>query len=131
MVGIDIEAPLVERAKQNAVELGLEKNTEFHFVKPGALNFPNESFDIVMSSGAFTQVADKHSMYQECLRVLKPGGQLTCYDWMKRYFPLTFVCPHKSDYCFLCRCWFVQIESLNQRLIMLAVSIRTTTNDIC
>ncbi|MCP4614355.1 MAG: hypothetical protein GY845_37190 [Planctomycetes bacterium] len=37
----------------------------------------------MISSGAFTQIDDKLAMYQECLRVLKPGGALSCYDWMK------------------------------------------------
>lgn len=83
VVGIDIEKHLIEIAKKRAIELGLEKNTDFKFVKPGPLDFPDESFDIVLSSGAFTQVAKKKEMYQECLRVLKPGGHLTCYDWMK------------------------------------------------
>ncbi len=52
-------------------------------MKPGPLEFADESFDYIVSSGAFTQIADKISMYKECLRVLKPGGSLNCYDWMK------------------------------------------------
>ncbi len=83
VVGIDIEEHLIEIAKKRAFELGLENKTDFKFVKPGPLDFPDESFDIVLSSGAFTQVAKKKEMYQECLRVLIPGGYLTSYDWMK------------------------------------------------
>ena len=45
--------------------------------------FPDASFDVVMPSGAFTQIDDKRAMFTECLRVLRPGGRLTCYDWMK------------------------------------------------
>lgn len=83
VVGIDIEEHLIEIAKERAIELGIDKNTDFIFVKPGPLDFPDESFDIVLSSGTFTQVEKKIEMYQECSRVLKPGGYLTCYDWMK------------------------------------------------
>ena len=52
-------------------------------MEPGPLAFPGEPFDFVMSSGAFTQVDKKREMYVGCLRVLKPGGTLTCFDWMK------------------------------------------------
>ncbi|RLA04116.1 MAG: hypothetical protein DRQ47_03915 [Gammaproteobacteria bacterium] len=83
VVGTDLESHLIERSKQRALKLGLKQQTDFQTVKPGALNFDDESFDIVISSGAFTQIEDKLSMYKECLRVLKPGGVLSCYDWMK------------------------------------------------
>jgi ubiquinone/menaquinone biosynthesis C-methylase UbiE len=36
-----------------------------------------------MSSGAFTQIENKREMFEECLRVLRPGGALTCYDWTR------------------------------------------------
>jgi DNA-binding transcriptional ArsR family regulator len=36
-----------------------------------------------------TQVEDKLSMYRECLRVLKPRGTLSCYDWMKPLGPIS------------------------------------------
>ena len=83
VTGIDIEAHLIDHAQIRAKELGLEKQTEFNFVKPGALDFPDESFDVVFSSGALTQVENKLGIYQESWRVLNPGGTFTCYDWMK------------------------------------------------
>lgn len=84
VVGTDLEPQLVERARRRAKQLGLEAQTDFRVAKPGPLAFPDESFDIVLSAGAFTQTENKRAMYEECLRVLKPGGVLTCYDWMKR-----------------------------------------------
>ena len=83
VVGIDLEEHLIERARASAVELGVEKQTEFLMVEPGPLPFPDESFDVVLSSGAFTQIAEKQEIFEECRRVLKPGGALTSYDWMK------------------------------------------------
>lgn len=83
VVGIDIEEHLIEIAKERALEAGLEGRTDFKFVTPGALDFSDASFDIVLSSGAFTQIAKKKEMFAECFRILKPGGTLTCYDWMK------------------------------------------------
>lgn len=84
VVGIDLEVPLIERARARARSLGLEARTEFRAVEAGPLDFPDESFDLVMSCGAFTQIADKPGMFQECRRVLRRGGFLSCYDWMKR-----------------------------------------------
>ena len=83
VVGIDLEEHLIERARGTAVELGVDDRTEFLLVEAGPLAFPEESFDVVLSSGAFTQISEKRTIFKECLRVLKPGGELTSYDWMK------------------------------------------------
>ena len=83
VVGTDLEAPLIERAKQRAKELGLEAQTEFQVVEAGPLSFPDESFDFVVSSGAFTQISNKIEIFKEVLRVLRSGGVFSCYDWMK------------------------------------------------
>jgi phosphoethanolamine N-methyltransferase len=83
VVGTDLEPPLIERARRRAASLGLSDQTEFQVVTPGRLTFEDESFDLVMSSGGVTQTADKLGIFRECLRVLKPGGTFSCYDWMK------------------------------------------------
>ena len=57
---------MIDRATQAAKRHGLE----------------NQSFDIVISSGAFTQIGDKSGILGESLRVLRPGGHLRCYDWL-------------------------------------------------
>lgn len=84
VVGTDLESHLVARAKNRAEKLNLAERAEFLVVEPGPLAFSDDSFDVVLSSGAFTQIENKLEMFAECLRVLKPGGTLTCYDWMKR-----------------------------------------------
>ena len=83
VVGIDLEAPLIERAGKAAVDLGLGEQCTFQTVEIGPLPFPDESFDIVISAGAFTQTKDKTAILGECLRVLRPGGYISCYDWLK------------------------------------------------
>jgi ubiquinone/menaquinone biosynthesis C-methylase UbiE len=52
-------------------------------VTAGPLAFDDESFDLVVSAGGLTQTSDKLGAFRECLRVLKPGGVLSAYDWMK------------------------------------------------
>ncbi|MBW2293163.1 MAG: methyltransferase domain-containing protein [Deltaproteobacteria bacterium] len=83
VVATDLEPPLIERARRRAATLGLSDQTEFEVVTPGRLSFDDESFDLVISSGGVTQTADKLGILRECLRVLKPGGTFSGYDWMK------------------------------------------------
>lgn len=83
VVGTDLEAHLIARSQKRAEKLNLQDKTQFITVKTGPLLFEDSSFDVIISSGAFTQIEDKLSMYKECLRVLKSGGTLSCYDWMK------------------------------------------------
>jgi phosphoethanolamine N-methyltransferase len=83
VIGIDLEAPLIKRAEQAAARHGLEDQCQFQTVEKGPLPFDNESFDIVLSSGALTQTSGTPDLIRECSRVLRPGGFLTCYEWMR------------------------------------------------
>ena len=83
VTGIDLEAPLIERAQRAAAAAGLADRITFRQTEPGPLDFADGSFDLVYSSGCFTQVEDKAGMFTEVLRVLRPGGTFTVYDWMK------------------------------------------------
>ena len=83
VIGIDLEAPLVERANADAAAAGLAESCSFQTVEVGPLPFEDASFDIVISSGALTQTEDKAGMFAEIYRVLSPGGWFSCYDWMR------------------------------------------------
>lgn len=83
VVGIDLESPLIARALARAEASGVSGRTDFRVVSAGPLDFADGSFDLVMSSGGITQTPDKPAMFRECLRVLRPGGWLSIYDWMK------------------------------------------------
>jgi len=83
VIGLDLEAPLVARARDYAAEAGLADRVEFRRVKPGPIAMVAGSVDVVFTSGAFTQIEDKKGMIAEVHRVLRPGGALVAYDWMK------------------------------------------------
>ncbi len=87
LVGIDVEAALIEEAKRRARERSLEARTSFRIVNvtPGLPEFSNESFDVTMNcGGAFIHVEDKRRAFEDCWRLLKPGGAITGYEWMSR-----------------------------------------------
>ena len=83
VTGTDLELKLIQRAKQRAAELGLSEQTSFLTVQAGPMDFPDNYFDLVISSGAITQTADKLGIFSEIHRILKPGGSISCYNWMK------------------------------------------------
>jgi len=81
VTGIDIEPQLVEHARQRAASRKLQQRACFLLVRPGPLPFEDNAFDVVVSAGAFTQIAGKRELFAECLRVLEPGGALHNFDW--------------------------------------------------
>ncbi len=83
VVGVDLEAPLIERAKDAARRHGLANQCAFQTVDIGPLPFAEQSFDIVVTAGAITQTKDKAAIISDCFRVLRPGGYLSCYDWTR------------------------------------------------
>jgi SAM-dependent methyltransferase len=87
VVGIDLEAPLIDRARRAAAVTGLQDQCRFEVVGPGPFAFDEQSFDIVLSSGAITQSSGTEDLIAECFRVLRPGGFLTCYEWMRTAEP--------------------------------------------
>ncbi len=83
VVGIDLEAPLIERARERAAARGLADRVRFDVVEVGPLPFPDASVDVVLSAGAYTQTADKLSAFRDCRRALEPGGAISLYDWLR------------------------------------------------
>jgi phosphoethanolamine N-methyltransferase len=108
VVGIDLEAPLVAHANVVAERAGLGESCRFRQVEPGPLPFEAVEFDIVISTGALTQTEDKPALLGEVLRVLRPGGWLSVYDWMKI----------DGDYSAEMRYWF-EMEGLTYAMLTL------------
>ncbi len=85
VVGLELEAPLVELSQQIAGEAGLSDKIEFRCVKPGPLPVEDASFDAFYTSGVICHIEDRLALFRNVLRILKPGGMLLGYDW----FPTT------------------------------------------
>jgi SAM-dependent methyltransferase len=82
VVGIDVAPGLVEAATARVRRLQLGDRIEYQLVQPGALPFPDASFDAVFSKDAIIHVNDKAALYSEVFRVLRPGGHLFVGDWL-------------------------------------------------
>jgi ubiquinone/menaquinone biosynthesis C-methylase UbiE len=72
-VGVDPSAAQLTHARRLAQEIGV--TVQFlDGIAEDLAAFPDESFDLVLSSYAFDYVADLKQAYREAWRVLKPGG---------------------------------------------------------
>lgn len=76
VVGIDISAPMIKRARRKATRLNSGNRYEFHVMDACNLDFPDNSFDVVMAAYVITTVCDPQRVCREMLRVVKPGGQI-------------------------------------------------------
>jgi phosphoethanolamine N-methyltransferase len=74
VVGIDVEPQLVARCHDLAGAKGLADRLTFRLVEPGALPYPDGSFDVVFSKDSMIHIPDKAALYRDVLRVLAPGG---------------------------------------------------------
>ncbi len=108
VIGIDLEAPLVERANADAAAAGLGERCRFIQVEHGPLPFDAGEFDLVTTSGALTQTDNKLALFAEILRVLRPGGWFSAYDWMKT----------DGEYSQDMRYWF-EMEGLTYAMVTL------------
>jgi SAM-dependent methyltransferase len=73
VTAIDLSETAIEQAEQTARARGLEDNTDFRVMNAEALDFPDDTFDVVCGT-AIIHHLDLHKAYSEIARVLKPDG---------------------------------------------------------
>lgn len=79
VVGIDLVSEMLDRGKTNIQSMDLQNVT---FVEGSAekLDFPDKSFDVVISNGVFNLIPNKERAIAETFRLLKPGGRFIIAD---------------------------------------------------
>lgn len=75
VVGVDISTGMLDQARRKVEALGLS-NIEFQLADAEALNFPANSFDLVLCSSAFIWMADLTAALRLWQKLLKPGGTI-------------------------------------------------------
>ena len=79
VVGVDMTAEMLERARNAAAEAGLG-NVEFKDGYAESLPVPDEWADVVISNGVLNLVPDKSAALAAMYRALKPGVRLQIGD---------------------------------------------------
>lgn len=80
IVGLDPSAEMLNIARQK-----LPKSVELQVGSADSIPFPNESFDLIISTNAFHYFRNPSQAIQEAKRVLKPNGHLVITDWCDDY----------------------------------------------
>lgn len=79
VVGVDMTADMLDKARRNAAALELEHVTFRHGLAE-ELPLADASVDVVISNGVFNLCPDKVAVFAEARRVLAPGGWLQFGD---------------------------------------------------
>ena len=79
VIGVDMTPQMVEKARANAVEVGVE-NVDFHWGFSEELPIEDEWAHVVISNGAINLSPDKDAVFAEIHRILKPGGRIQIAD---------------------------------------------------
>ena len=83
VLGIDVEPQLIARCEALAARAGFGDRLGFRLVEPGPLPFEAAAFDVVFSKDAMIHIPDKPALFDEVLRVLRPGGLFLASDWLR------------------------------------------------
>ena len=75
VIGIDLSAKSLERARERAIKEGMEDKIEFLAMDCEEMGFPSDMFSLVLDGGTFSSLDLKKAL-PELVRVLKPGGLL-------------------------------------------------------
>ncbi|MFZ2283289.1 MAG: methyltransferase domain-containing protein, partial [Lutibacter sp.] len=77
--GVDFTPIMIEKARENAEKRGFN-NVEFRLGDIEKLPLTSNVVDVVVSNCVLNLVPNKKAVFQEILRVLKPGGHFSISD---------------------------------------------------
>ena len=79
VVGVDMTSEMLDKSRATAEQLGMS-HVEFRKGLAEELPVPDGWADVVITNGVINLCADKRMVFDEVLRVLRPGGRLQMAD---------------------------------------------------
>jgi SAM-dependent methyltransferase len=80
VTGLDLDPEMIERARANATAAGDGDTPSFIVGNVSALSFPDESFDLVVSTLSMHHWTDVGAALSEIRRVVRPKGRALLWD---------------------------------------------------
>lgn len=88
VTGLDLDPEMIELARANAVGARDGDTPSFVVGNVSALSFPDESFDLVVSTLSMHHWTDARTGLSEICRVLRPRGRALVWDLRGGFVPL-------------------------------------------
>lgn len=87
--GIDLSEDMIRLAREHTIAEQLQDRVQFEVANVGELPYPDESFDLIVSTISMHHWNEIEQPLRELYRVLRPGGRLWIYDF--RFFKIQAV----------------------------------------
>ena len=76
ITGVDISDAMLDKARERVTDLKLTNVEQIAVMDAEALDFPDDSFDVVVAQYVITAVPNPERALDELLRVVRPGGEI-------------------------------------------------------
>lgn len=80
LTGIDMSDEVLEQAESSAADYGFGDRVKFEKGGAQAIPFPNESFDLVISTLSLHHWSEPLAVLDEVARIVRPGGAFLIFD---------------------------------------------------
>ena len=90
IIGVDLSPNMLRKARRRVEKLGLKNVESLREMDATQLEFPDESFDVVVASYLITVVPEPKAVMREMERVCKPGGEVILVNHLTHHGGVLF-----------------------------------------